>query len=268
MAVADGYNPAMPSPFPGMDPYLERHWLDVHTTLITLAKSALNRSLPPDLIARSEERLAIDAADWVDPHGIRPDVRVFQPGTTDGLAGGLVLEAPYKLVVDLDPVVDRFVKIVGPDEERLVAVIELLSPWNKQGRGLAEYRRKRVELVDAGVHVVEIDLVRRGDWRELLRPHACPADAVAAYRVVTRLGGQQGAAFLYPLPIDQPLRPIPIPLRPGDPPLALELQRLVDEAYADSRYGQTIDYTEDPDPRLHGPDAARADELLRSAGRR
>ena len=260
--------PAMPSPFPGMDPYLERHWLDVHTTLITLTKSALNRGLPRGLIARSEERLAIEAADWADPHGVRPDVRVFQPGVSDPRVGGVALEAPYKLVVDLDPIVDRFVKIIGADDERVVTVIELVSPWNKREPGLGGYRQKRVELLEAGTHVVEIDLVRRGDWRALLRPHACPADAVAAYRVVTRLGGQPGGAYLYPLPLDKPLRPVPVPLRPGDPPLVLELQRLVDDAYADSRYGETIDYTRDVEPRLTEGEAAVADQLLRAAGRR
>src|SRR4051794_29598741 len=47
----------MPSPFPGMDPYLERHWRDVHADLVALARTALNHILPEDLVARMYKRL-------------------------------------------------------------------------------------------------------------------------------------------------------------------------------------------------------------------
>ena len=43
----------MPSPFPGMDPYLERNWLDVHSALIAETRRALNWSLPKGLVARA-----------------------------------------------------------------------------------------------------------------------------------------------------------------------------------------------------------------------
>jgi hypothetical protein len=46
----------MRSPFPGMDPFLEQHWRDVHHNLITFAQGELNAHLPEDLIARVEER--------------------------------------------------------------------------------------------------------------------------------------------------------------------------------------------------------------------
>ncbi len=32
---------------------------------------------------------------------------------------------------------------------------------------MEEYQRKRTQLLRGGVHVVEIDLVRRGEWRRL-----------------------------------------------------------------------------------------------------
>jgi hypothetical protein len=37
----------MQSPFPGMDPYLEQHWGDVHHNLISLAQGMLNDHLYP-----------------------------------------------------------------------------------------------------------------------------------------------------------------------------------------------------------------------------
>jgi hypothetical protein len=37
----------MPSPFPGMDPYLEAYWGDAHVGLIAYARDQLNQHLPP-----------------------------------------------------------------------------------------------------------------------------------------------------------------------------------------------------------------------------
>jgi len=51
----------MKSPFPGMDPYLEAHWLDVHSRLVAYAADALNEVLPETLVARMEERVAVEA---------------------------------------------------------------------------------------------------------------------------------------------------------------------------------------------------------------
>lgn len=50
----------MPSPFPGMDPYLERRWRDVHTMLIAYARDAIQPQLPEDLVARVEENVHLD----------------------------------------------------------------------------------------------------------------------------------------------------------------------------------------------------------------
>lgn len=45
----------MPSPFPGMDPFLEEHWGDVHTSLTVYARNQLNEALPEGVVARIEE---------------------------------------------------------------------------------------------------------------------------------------------------------------------------------------------------------------------
>src|SRR4051812_46855323 len=71
--------PAMKSPFPGMDPCLERHWRDVHGTLIVHARAELNRRLGGNLRARIEERLVVESP-WDEPRSIAPDVRVVEHG--------------------------------------------------------------------------------------------------------------------------------------------------------------------------------------------
>jgi len=63
----------MPSPFPGMDPYLEAHWRDVHARLTVYAAETLQSVLPPGLKARVEERVVVhdlwlgaEDAQWAD----------------------------------------------------------------------------------------------------------------------------------------------------------------------------------------------------------
>jgi len=65
-----------------MDPYLERHWLDVHTKLVAYAADELNRVLPETLVARTEERVAVES-DWEGSRKIGPEVRVFSPASAD-----------------------------------------------------------------------------------------------------------------------------------------------------------------------------------------
>lgn len=265
----------MKSPFPGMDPYLERHWLDVHASLITSARNMLNQRLPDDLIARAEERVAVEAG-LADASGggrrrIGPDVRVFEAVeaiATSQTAGTALALAPYRLVLLDDPIIERYIEIIDVrGGERLVTVIEFVSPANKTV-ALEAFVNKRGELLSGGVNFVEIDLVRTGDWRRLLRPHGCPPEAVATYRAVLRLPGALAAGFIHPFSLRESLPSIKIPLRENEKPCELPLQPLIDDAYRDSRYDRTLDYRHPCEPPLEDDDAAWADELLHSAGRR
>jgi hypothetical protein len=255
----------MNSPFPGMDPYLERYWPSVHTQLASGATRALNRVLPADLVARPEERLQIvSEEDLENVSTLVADASVSGPREGQSPAAAS-LSAPFTLTLDFEPGTERYIKILAKGE-RLITVIEFLSPSNKTGAGLEEYRKKREELLDAAVHVVEIDLVRRGNWRALLEPQVCPSEAVAEYRAVTRLGERRRTSYLYPWTIRMPIAPLPIPLRPQDAPVSLDIQQLLSDVYRDDRYGQTIDYTQPLTPALAPDIRAWASELLRSRG--
>ena len=67
----------MPSPFPGMDPYLEAHWRDVHAALIIYSRDALQGVLPGALRARVEERVLLETPQGIGDHPLFPDVRVI-----------------------------------------------------------------------------------------------------------------------------------------------------------------------------------------------
>lgn len=164
----------MPSPFPGMDPYLEPHWLDVHTSLVSGARDALNALLPDDLIASAEERVAVESDSGGDRVFAR-DVRVFEaPGagaTTVEAPAAAAVGMPYRLLAHVEPITERCIRIVEARTERLITVIEFVSPMAKQRDGLHAFRSKRAALLASGVSFVEIDLVPR---RRLAGPAAAP----------------------------------------------------------------------------------------------
>jgi hypothetical protein len=252
----------MKSPFPGMDPYLEPHWLDVHSSFVVGTRDELNQRLPEDLVARSEERVAVESDEG--DRQIGPHVRVFSPSTADPEEGhgSVILEAPFKLVVQSDPIIERFIRIID-EAGQLITVLEFISPTNKRPPGLDAYRQKRGELLDSNVHIVEIDLVRAGDWRGLMRPERCPTKGISLYRVTIRTSGRPRRGYLFPIHLMDPLPEIPIPLRPADPPVKLKLQPLLDRVYQNGRYGRTIGYRQPLDPPLSSDDAARVAAILK-----
>ncbi|MEM7807761.1 MAG: DUF4058 family protein [Planctomycetota bacterium] len=248
------------SPFPGMDPFLERTWSDVHGRLVTYAADALSAELPDDLATRTERHIAVD--DDADGESssttgiIVPDVEVVdsQSETRGGVA---VLEAsmslaPLKLLTDGLPKRRRHIGIVDLDG-KLVTVIEFVSPANKIGRGRRDFLRKRRRLIKAGVHVVEIDLTREGKWRRLYEGFEFPKGSDTEYRAIIFAAGrvdEPPTPWLHPMPLAEPLPTIKIPLRPKDEPTELSLQPLVDATYRNGRYGRTIRYDDPCWPEL------------------
>ena len=277
--------PFQPSPFPGMDPYLQAEWRSVHGRLIGDIADALAPQLADDLAARVEATVHDDQSDDDDdddndaPTGDRPQTRwpdvaiIGNPSAAwDGSrpAGSAAAVADPILLTDPRPATTRWVQIRDPSGNRIVTSIELLSPWNKlpAGGGRRAYLRKRQEVLDSRSNLVEIDLVRAGDWTAMIRPFEVPRSARTPYRVtVSRAHPPGGPLGLYPVRLADPLPVVRVPLRPGEPDVTLDLQQLVDAIYRNGRYDRT-DYAADCDPPLAGDDAAWADGLLRAAGRR
>ena len=79
----------MPSPFPGMDPYLEDHWRDVHSSLVIYIRDALQPVMPSALRARVEERIMLETLEGLSFEDRYPDVRVVELTAAAGLAVGL-----------------------------------------------------------------------------------------------------------------------------------------------------------------------------------
>ena len=134
----------MPSPFPGMDPYLESpDWFPcLHDGLIFGILESLQSRLPEPYYAQSTQRVWLE----LSHRSVEPDVNVIHPArrispwpTGNGgvaVADEIELAEPVVITVQTtenDPFDEPFIEIRRRQgsEVRLVATIEVLSPANK-----------------------------------------------------------------------------------------------------------------------------------------
>ena len=106
--------------------------------MVSLGTAQLNLLLPQDLVASPEERLSIESSEEVT-RSVASDVMVYQTGGMDISEGGVAVSAPYKLIVQGEPITERFIRIIRAEDGRLVTVVEFISPANKTGEGLEQY---------------------------------------------------------------------------------------------------------------------------------
>ena len=260
----------MPSPFPGMDPWLEAGDMfpSLHSGLIFLLRAALNRSLPPGYAAASNNRV------WIDPESYRdPDVSVYgreryPAGEGGGGTATLAGLVAVGRVLMTDPWEEPYLEIRSDRGKRLVTAVEVLSPSNKRaGDGRRLYQQKQQECRLGGVHLVEIDLLRAGlpttsIPRDLLERKAGRFD----YHVSVRRVGAPDELFGAAIKLADRLPTIGIPLDPAVPAVTVDLQDAFDRCYDGSRYPELVDYAGPPDPPLAPDQQAWADDILRGKG--
>jgi Protein of unknown function (DUF4058) len=256
----------MPSPFPGMDPYLEDpgYFPDLHGTLIAFIKQELQGRLPEAYYAQSDQYV------WLETtrHSVQPDVNVMRergerrPKRRRAARGGVAvaevetgLEASRPVIIAVETIehdehTERFVEIYErkSSRDRLVATIEVVSPANKTPShpGFDKYREKQREVLAAQAHLIEIDLLRKGTHvtavpRDIARAEAGPFD----YHVSLHRFDRPNEYFVYPIRLEERLPVLTIPLLPGDPEVLLDLQAAFDRAYDAGPYRKRIRYGED-----------------------
>jgi hypothetical protein len=237
----------MPSPFPGIDPYIESqgYWPDLHASLILYARDRLNEILPESYIARLGEQLRLVEHDLPRGRPMLPDV-VVREGGGMGRGGGsidsgvlmlepVILDLP---AIEVEEVRDTWIEIRRRPGRELVTAIEILSPSNKSGTGHSDYLAKRHELIQQPVHLVELDLLLRGQ-RLPMGQELPPGDF---YALVSR-AERRPKSDVFAWTLRQPLPTIPIPLHAPDPDVPLALAGLFALAYDRGRYGRELDYT-------------------------
>ncbi|WP_165220297.1 DUF4058 family protein [Aquisphaera insulae] len=235
----------MPSPFPGMDPYIEALglWEGFHAPMITYCSQLLNQHLPGNYLAQIETRVVMISPE--DSPGQRvPDLLVArrrdQPHPavfTDPEGGGIATLEPVTIPLARDSVEirRRWIEIkVLPDLD-LVTVVEILSPTNKAGIGYREYVEKRNALLDRPINLVELDLLLDGDPPPMGR-----ALEAGRYHAIVARAEDRPNAQVYSWGLRQPLPSIPIPLRAPEADVKLDLAEAFELTYRLGRFDMIV----------------------------
>ncbi len=255
----------MPSPFPGMDPFIEgQRWHDFHTTFIPVLRELLTLTVRPRYVVDVEQYVYLTREEEVPDRGIEPDLSdIEDPVETAAEPGPSVTAAAV-----LAPAVytlpfprrqrQRFLTIRDREFRRVVTVVELLSPTNKTpGEGSTEYLVKRTNVFHTSANLVEIDLLRRGQ-RMVTREPLAPADYYAFICRAERLPKVE----VYGWTMRDRLPVIPVPLANGDPDAPLDLQEAFQRTYDRSGYDYAIDYRRAVEPPLNAVTAEWVRSIL------
>ncbi len=260
----------MPSPFPGMDPYLEGSlWMTVHTDLAVAIAHQLNRRMSPRYVALTARRYVVETPEPAEViiGETYPDVAVLTAGAGRAHESGMAASAiapPLRMTTLVRRRVPHItVEIRDVAKRHLVTAIEVLSPTNKRGEGFREYRDRREQILRASAHLIEIDLLRKGR-RVPMRGKLPPIP----YFVFICRSENRPVTDVWPIPLDQPLPELPVPLLPGDPDVMLDLQLALTGVYDDDRLGSLIDYSKAPEVPLTPEESAWVVHHLHAVGLR
>ncbi len=217
----------MPSPFPGMDPFLEAPdiWPDLHDRLAGQISTELNRTLPQPYYARLE---------------MRPEV---------GIVG---LD-----VIPSEPLDHHFVEVRDTSRRHaLVTLIEIVSPANKRrGPDGRAYEAKQQEILASDTSLIELDLLRAGEpivGGARLADFVAQLDPQPDYLAAVNRAWQRGADLdfeVFPIRLEDTLPCIPVPLRKEEAEVPLDLQYAFDQAFDSGPYARgAVDYDVALDP--------------------
>jgi len=266
----------MPSPFPGMDPFLESQprgeifhgWFIHKLAELALPKAAL-------------------LGCWIDVerdvYGVDPSGELVLIGEADDVfsissaetrwsgngAGVVTLAAPRSVrEVVVDPEESRQHRqhflVVRENQKwpRVLAVVELLSPANKIGKYARTYGAKRAKMLASLSHFMEIDLLRNG--HNPSRDHFSDMPSTPYFVFVARKTTAGRNEEGYPIRIQDRLPTIGLPLWGNRPDLPLDLAQAFQAAYDLTTGGRPIDYKTEPipEPPLAADDAAWAAGII------
>lgn len=276
----------MPTPFPGMDPYLERAslWHGVHNRLIASLADLLGPLLRPRYFVAVEEYsyladpMAISFATVPDVGVVGPYSSHVQPTATHRAAPGALVMEPQIIELPMpERISQTFLEILEVDGEntaelwlrgssdgmKVVTLLEILSPWNKAGQeGRVQYERKRQHVLNSYTNLVEIDLLRAG--QRMLR--ATHEDY--HYSILVSPAPLRPRAQFYPFTVRHAIPAFRLPLQEDDTWPIVDLNSLLHDLYDRAAYELRINYRSEPVPPFAGEDAKWVAALLLGAGLR
>jgi hypothetical protein len=256
-----------------MDPYLEHpaFWSGFHSRYIVAISAALTRTLPKGYYAEVEQHVWLEGNDPVgrEPFAIPDGYVADRDGEEHSNdSGGVATLAATTTTVATEVTLakpgkrkgSKYVKVVDQPGNRIVTVIEVLSPANKAGEDRDAYLLKRDNYLLTSTSLVEIDLLMDGERLPMGKPKPPRADY---YALVSR-ADRFPKASVWAFTVRDALPNLPVPLKPADGEVALDLRACLDRAYDDAGYHTRIDYAQPPAVSLRTADAAWAAELLKA----
>ena len=255
----------MPSPFPGMNPYLEHpeFWSEVYHRLITAIADIIAPLIRPKYYAAIEKRAYLSEIEDSVLVGI-PDLAVYTKRTPTNQTGSTVALATQTEAISVtvpipEEIRESYLEIREVGTGTVVTVVEIISPKNKRaGEGREAYEKKRKQLLGSSTHLVEIDLIRSGQPMRILE------EIKSDYRILISRSDRRPRAYLYAFSVRDAIPSFSLPLQSGESEPLVELQNLLNGVYERAGYDLRLDYTQEPVPKLKPEDAIWAAELLRS----
>lgn len=253
----------MPSPFPGMDPYLEAPagWQEFHHRFISGISDVLVPLVRPRYAVRIERYVYLQEVPDDVVRILRPDIAIIEeessPFVPTSTQTATITAIPLTLPF-IDEVRHFSIEIREMGTQRVVTVIEMLSPFNKRaGEGRDEYIDRRNTILRSGAHLIELDLLRAGERVPMAKPLP-----LGDYHVIVSRVRRRPIADVYSWTIRRPLPTVPVPLSGDDPDVLLNLQEILNIVYDRAGYDYTLPYDREPDPPLNPEDAEWAREIL------
>ncbi|MCF7963620.1 MAG: DUF4058 family protein [Pirellula sp.] len=256
----------MPSPFPGMNPYLEQPsvWEDFHMAFATQIRESLATQVRPNFLVKLEERVFIHEPSSNERRKFlgKPDIALFEASP-----------AHESSVTTIDPALNQVKSILAtiPDVEierhavieirdrldrQLVTMIEVLSPSNKRyGPDREQYLLKRATMMFSSASIVEIDLLRGGPRLPINDLPACD------YCVTVFRKANAPKVEAWPIGLRDELPVIPVPLKGDFADAKLDLKALLDRVYDAAGYEDYL-YESFPEPPLDQTDAIWAQAFI------
>lgn len=238
----------MPSPFPGMDPFIESQmWEDFHTRFITTLSESLVPKVRPQYTVSVERYVYVTRDEDVQAI-VAPDVAVVDTaaGWRESTASQTTTLQPVKHQIALPELRQPYLVIRTRRGEAVVTVIELLSPWNKKKTaGVAEYLAKRANVLKSTSNLVELDLLRGGERL----PTVQPLQEGDYFAFISRPASRPDVdVYAWRLSVHLPT--IPIPLAENEAEVDVDLQAVFSTAYDRAGYDYALDYDEEVLPPL------------------
>jgi hypothetical protein len=226
----------MPSPFPGIDPFLENDqlWPAFHHNLIL----CLYQVLLPGLVERYRARIN-QRHYFVDSE----------------VAGATATEH-----------VEEFIEIHQREDGKRVTILEIVNRANKTtAAGRRAYLESRLTAGGDQCNLVEIDLVLQGaPTLEYSRSGLPDWD----YAVTVTRSSHPERYEIYTSTLQKRLPRFRLPLASDDRDTVVDFQQVFTRAFDSGEFAGKIDYRRDPDVPLSVDDLFWLDELLRTQNRR